>query len=305
MRRFCDTETFGTEFQQGCLSPDNQRAITMAKEKTRRLAVGYEVPIIWREGEPDLVNNRTMAVNRFQSLLRRFEHHPTLERDYTAAMQKTMDQGYASRVTDSADAEYFLAHHGVYKGAKLRVVFDAAASFRGKALNDAIISGPALQPALAAVITRFRQEEFAWASDIEAMFSRFRLSPEDSKFFCFIWCDSSGGMSTYKMDRLPFGASCSPFVAIHTIQRIAEDAGANEEITSVIRERMYVDDYLSSSSTIQKGVQEASAVKKMLADADLNLQGWVSNSPEFLRQMVDSAGPRPDNIHQFGSNSKS
>ena len=184
------------------------------------------------------------------------------------------------------------------------MVFDAAASFRGKALNDAIISGPALQPALAAVITRFRQEEFAWASDIEAMFSRFRLSPEDSKFFCFIWRDASGRMSTYKMDRLPFGASCSPFVAIHTIQRIAEDAGANEEITSVIRERMYVDDYLSSSSTIQKGVQEASAVKKMLADADLNLQGWVSNSPEFLRQMAESAGPRPENIHQLGSNSE-
>jgi hypothetical protein len=115
----------------------------------------HKVPIIWREGEPDLVNNRAMAVNRFQSLLRRFEHHPTLERDYTAAMQKTLDQGYASRVTDSADAEYFLAHHGVYKGTKLRVVFDTTASFRGKALNDAIISGPALQPALAAVITRF------------------------------------------------------------------------------------------------------------------------------------------------------
>ncbi|XP_057366955.1 uncharacterized protein LOC130687814 [Daphnia carinata] len=303
MRRFCDTEAFGTEFKQDCLSPDNQRAMALVKGKTRKLAVGYEVPIIWREGEPGLPNNRAMAVNRFQSLLRRFQHQPQLERDYEAAMQKTLDQGYASRVEDPADAKYFLAHHGVYKGTKLRVVFDAAASFTGKALNDAIIGGPALQPALAAVITRFRQEECAWASDIKAMFSRLRLSAEDARFFCFLWRQkSSGNMVTYKMDRLPFGASCSPFVAIHTIQRIAEDAGVEEKVAVAVRERMYVDDYLSSAPTVQEAVQEASAVRKMLADADLNLQRWVSNSPDFLQQMTVSTRLSSSNIHQLGSN---
>jgi hypothetical protein len=272
MRRFCETEAFGTEYKKGCLSPDNQRAMALVKEKTRRLAVGYEVPIIWREGEPDLPNNRAMAGNRYQSLLRRFQHQPVLERDYEAAMQKTLDQGYASRVEDPADAKYFLAHHGVYKETKLRVVFDAAAQFRGKALNDAIIGGPALQPALAAVITRFRQEECGWASDIEAMFSCFRLAAEDAKFFCLLWREKlSGEMVTYKMDRLPFGASCSPFVAIHTIQHIAEDAGVAENVAVAVRERMYVDDYLSSAPTIPKAVQEVSAVRNMLAEADLNL----------------------------------
>ncbi len=167
MRRFCDKAS-GTEYKQGCLSPDNQRVMALVKEMTRKLAVGYEVPIIWRKGEPDLPNNRAMAVNRYQSLLWRFQHQPELEQDYEAAMKKTLDQGYASRVEDPTDAKYFLAHHGVYKGTKLRVVFDAAAHLRGKALNDAIIGGPALQPALAAVITRFRQEECALASDIEA-----------------------------------------------------------------------------------------------------------------------------------------
>ncbi|XP_057380669.1 uncharacterized protein LOC130703066 [Daphnia carinata] len=280
MRRFCDTEAFGTEFKQGCLSPDNQRAMALVKGKTRKLAVGYEVPIIWREGEPDLPNNRAMAVNRFQSLLRRFQHQPELERDYEAAMQKTLDQG------DEAES-----------------CVRCCRPFRGKALNDAIIGGPALQPALAAVITRFRQEECAWASDIEAMFSRLRLSAEDARFFCFLWRQkSSGNMVTYKMDRLPFGASYSPFVAIHTIQRIAEDAGVEEKMAVAVRERMYVDDYLSSAPTVQEAVQEASAVRKMLADADLNLQRWVSNSPDFLQQMTVSTGLSSSNIHQLGSN---
>jgi hypothetical protein len=86
---------------------------------------------------------------------------------------------YASRVPDPARARYFLVYHGVYKEKKLRVVYDAPAAFKGKCINDAINSGSALQPSLAAVITRFREGEIAWASDIEAMFSRFRLSTED------------------------------------------------------------------------------------------------------------------------------
>ncbi|KZS18189.1 Uncharacterized protein APZ42_015704 [Daphnia magna] len=284
MRRFCDTEAFGTEFKQGC-----------------RQSESYGTG----EGEDTKISCRAMAVNRFQSLLRRFQHEPELERDYEAAMQKTLDQGYASRVEDPADAKYFLAHHGVYKGTKLRVVFDAAAPFRGKALNDVIIGGPALQPALAAVIIRFRQEECAWASDIEAMFSHLRLSAEVAKFFCFLLRNkSSGDMVTYKMDRLPFGASCSPFVAIHTIQRMAEDAGVEEKVAVAVRERMYVDDYLSSTPTVQEAVQEASAVRNMLADADLNLQRWVSNSPDLLQQMTVSTGPSSSNIHPLGSSSE-
>ena len=113
-----------------------------------------------------------------------------------------------------------------------------------------MLSGPALQPALAAVVTRFRQYEIAWASDIEAMFSRFRLSAEDSNYFCFLWRDRATLESAvYKMDRLPFGASCSPFVAINTVRRIMEDAG-DDKMAAVVRERMYVDDYLSSSATM-------------------------------------------------------
>ena len=250
VRCFCDTEAFGTKFTAGCVPINDRRALSMAKEKTRRLPVGYEVPIIWKEGEPDLVNNRPMVAHLFQSLLRRFQREPELERDYEAAMQKTTDQGYASRVRDPSEEKYFLAHHGVYKGVKLRVVFDAAASFKGKSLNDAMLSGPALQPALAAVVTRFRQHEIAWASDIKAMFSRFQLSAEDSNYFCFLWRDRATlEPAVYKMDRLHFGASCSPFVAIHTVRRIMEDTG-DDKMAAVVRERMYVDEYLSSSATM-------------------------------------------------------
>ena len=91
-------------------------------------------------------------------------------------VQEELDQSYTSHVPDPASARFFLQHHGALKGNKLRVAYDAATAFKGKCLDDAIISSPALQPSLGADITRFREGEIAWASDIEAMFIRFRLS---------------------------------------------------------------------------------------------------------------------------------
>ncbi|XP_046632671.1 uncharacterized protein LOC124312218 [Daphnia pulicaria] len=296
MRRFCDTEDYGTEHQIGCVSPENKRALEIVQEKTKRLEVGYEVPIIWREGEPNLDSNRPMAENRFRSLLNRFRRQPEFERDYQAAVQKYLDQGYASRVPDPASALYFLAHHGVYKGTKLRVVYDAAAAFKGKCLNDAIISGPALQPSLAAVIIRFREGEIAWASDIEAMFSRFRLSSEDRNYFCFLWQEKDAAeLIVCRMDRLPFGVNCSPFVAIYTVRRILEDAGVPESVIQAVKERMYVDDYLGSAPSVNEAVEEAVTVKDALANSDLNLQSWISNSIDFLRA-VSRTEPEPDSI---------
>jgi hypothetical protein len=58
----------------------------------------------------------------------------------------------------------------------------------------------------------------------------------------------------YKMYRLPFGASFSPFVAIHTVRQIIGGVG-DDKITSVVREWIYVDDCLSSSASLVEAVQ--------------------------------------------------
>ena len=207
-----------------------------------------------------------MAEDRFKSLLRRFERDPKFEADYRKAMQKTFEKGYASLLSGTAaeEAKYFLVHHGVYKGPKLRVVFDAAAPFKGKCLNDAILSGPALQQVLPAVLIQFREGEVAWAADVEAMFSLFRLRPADANYFCFLWREvESADTVICRMDRLPFGATCSPFIAIHTCRRAAIDAKADEQIVQVIKRKVYADDYLSSASSVRKGLEEAVVVERI------------------------------------------
>ena len=89
-----------------------------------------------------------------------------------------------------------------------------------------------------------------------------------------------------RMDRLPFGATCSPFIAIHTCRRAAIDAKADEKIVEVIKKKVYVDDYLSSASSVRKGLEEAVVVERILSAADLHLQGWISNSSEFVQSII-------------------
>lgn len=62
------------------------------------------------------------------------------------------------------------------------------------------------------------------------------------------------------MDRLPLGATCPPFIAIHTTRRAVSYARIGEKAVEAVNKRMYVDDYLGSARSVDEGVAEASAV---------------------------------------------
>ncbi|XP_045033912.1 uncharacterized protein LOC116935697 [Daphnia magna] len=272
MKRFCDSEEFGTEHQIPGMSESEKQAVQKLEAGTRRLDVGYEVPITWKTGEPNLSNNRSLAEKRMKFLLRQFYEDPIFKEDYRQAMEKNFKMGYAVYVEDPSDSqpEYYLAHHGVKKGKKWRVVFDAAAKFNGRCLNNSIHSGPALQNSLTSVIIKFREGEIAWASDVEAMFSRIRLRTEDSRYFRFLWNQRGETESRVcEMRRLPFGATCSPFIAIATTRRAAADFAGPSFVSKAIEHKMYVDDYLSSAKTIHLAIQEATEVQEALTAASL------------------------------------
>ncbi|KFD48449.1 hypothetical protein M514_10667 [Trichuris suis] len=117
-RRFCDTESFGTEGRvPGKMAPEDELAKQIVESGTRKLEVGYEVPLPWRQGEPNLPCNRPLAELRLQALLRRFEKDPSYKADYEKAMDKYQSAGYAHEVTDEnelgIEQQYFLPHHGV------------------------------------------------------------------------------------------------------------------------------------------------------------------------------------------------
>lgn len=95
---------------------------------------GYEIGLPWKPGEPILENNKVVAESRLKSLQKRFEKDPKFEEDYYKAIKKYVSEVYASQVVEDDGPAFYLPHHGVYKNGrkKSRVVFNAAAPFRGK-----------------------------------------------------------------------------------------------------------------------------------------------------------------------------
>lgn len=53
------------------------------------------------------------------------------------------------------------------------------------------------------VLIQLREGEIAWASDVETMFSDFRLNPLGVDYFCFHLQDSYFKPVVCRMDRLP------------------------------------------------------------------------------------------------------
>ena len=94
--------------------------------------------------------------------------------DYCSFVSDIISKGFARKVDDDLKDQlgrtWYLPHHGIYhpqKPTKIRVVFDCSASFEGHSLNDKLLQGPDLSSNLVGVLTRFRQEKYAFMADIE------------------------------------------------------------------------------------------------------------------------------------------
>ena len=304
-KQFWDSESFGTKTTNAPhYSNDEQRAIDILEHETKKLESGYEVPLLWKENEPQLQNNREVAKKRLEGLQRRFEREPEYEKNYRKAISKYIEDGYAHKVSQEDDLngpnQWYLPHHGVYKKSstekKIRVVFDASAKHRGKCLNDALLAGPVLQNELPQVLTKFRQGDVAFGADIEAMFSRIRLQKQDARYHRFLWKEKdSDVINTYQMDRLAFGDTSSPCEAIYVTRRAAKDFGqGQEEAVRAINENLYVDDYLDSTETTEQAITKGRQVKEILANGDLHLKKWTSNVPEVASALGEEKKPEVD-----------
>jgi hypothetical protein len=152
------------------------------------------------------------------------------------------------------------------------LVFDAAAKYRGRSLNDYVTPGPALRNPPPVVILHFREGEVAWSADIGAMFSPIRLDDVDRRYLRFLWPEEDGTLTSSEMTRVTFGVSCSPYTAIRTTWRAADDAAVDQgEAATAIRRYLYVDDYLDSSKTTDEAMRRATAVNKALSSGDFHL----------------------------------
>ena len=111
----------------------------------------------------------------------------------------------------------------------------------------------------------------------------------------------TGRIRVARMNRLTFGLVCSPYIAIRTMHRIAETVCKGDpEVIAMILNNFYMDDLLSSRPKIEDAISVAKRTSAALDTGDFHLQGWISNSVDFIQNLeperlvaVDSSSSVP------------
>ncbi|XP_043220311.1 uncharacterized protein LOC122389655 [Amphibalanus amphitrite] len=273
------------------MSHEDRRWMAMVQESCRVSADGhYEIALPFCQANPELPNNLELAIRRLEGLKRKLMKDNRLREHYTATMTDMLSKGYIERAPEldsmtKGGKKWYLPHHGVYhpqKPHKVRIVFDAAASYKGTSLNDALLQGPDLTNSLIDVLLRFRWAPVCFTADIEAMFHQVRVPDRDRDFLRFLWWtggDLTDQPAEYRFTVHPFGATSSPACANYALRRAATDHGSHFSADTVetILYNFYVDDCLKSVETGDDGIRIGQELIELCSRGGFNLTKFVSN----------------------------
>lgn len=167
-------------------------------------------------------------------------------------------------------------------------MFDGSAKYDGPALNDHLLTGPNLTNGVTGVLCSFKIHPIAITCDVEKMFHRLHVSPEDRDYLHFLWWedgDSTAEPKEYRMRFHLFGAASSPGCANYGIKHLASQ---NEKDYPALAKNFYVDDGLISVDSVNIAIQLVKKAQDLCAKGKLHLHKFVSNSREVLESIPDS-----------------
>ena len=253
----------------------------------------YEVTLPRTLADKTLGNSRSQALHRAktneESLIRKKRYDA-----FQAVMAEYVEMGHSKLVSPEDKSVpqskvYYMPVHSVSKDSstttKVRAVFDAsAASTTGIALNDLLAVGPTLQPTLNQTLMKFRLNPVAVTGDISKMYREILLCEEDRALHRYFWRQELGGAwEEFEMQRVTFGVTASPYVAIKTLQQAAKDFGDPYPIAQAhILDSFYVDDFLAGAATPEAALTLTQEVTLILAKAGFSIRKWRSSSPLVL-----------------------
>lgn len=115
----------------------------------------YSLDLPFRQKKIQMPNNRQIALQRLQSLQRKFKRSESFYKEYTDFVNNVIEEGYAEVVPQEEKEgtkvrTWYIPHHGVFHPRKknLRVVFDCGAEYQGTTLNSELLQGPDLTNSL-------------------------------------------------------------------------------------------------------------------------------------------------------------
>ena len=188
---------------------------------------------------------------------------------------------------------YYLPTHVVFKESstttKLRVVFDTSAStMSGSSLNDQLLAGPNLYPQLVPILINFRSYIMGMTADIGKMFREIALDHCERDVHRFLVTGENGQTEDWRMKRLTFGVTSSPFLATQVL-RHAANLYKDEfpEASNIILHHLYVDDCIAGAATEEDAIRIRKQLNDLLQHPCMTLRKWRTNSPALLHTIPE------------------
>ncbi|KAI2661518.1 Gag polyprotein [Labeo rohita] len=282
------------------MSRDDLRFMDILERSTYLQEGHYYMDLPFKTDNVTLPNNRCIVEQRLNCLKRKFERNKSYQEEYTMFISHMIDSKYAEVVPkDQLECEkghvWYLPHHGVYHPRKktLRVVFDCGAGFKGTSLNCNLLQGPDLTNSLFGVLTRFRLENIALMTDVQAMFHQVRVSERHVNFLRFLWWpagDVTQSPLEHRMKVHIFGAVSSPSCANYALRKTATDNKDDfqVEVIETIYNNFYVDDCLKSLPSEEEAIKLATDLTEVCSKGGFQLLKWTSNSRAVLSYIPEA-----------------
>ncbi|KAF0310336.1 hypothetical protein FJT64_018671 [Amphibalanus amphitrite] len=253
-------------------------ALQQFNETCTRLPDGrYQNRWPWKHDTGDLPSNEAMALSRLEACERSLRKTGKL-RQYDNAIQDYIDQGHAEEAPQIPTGKvHLLPHHAVFKGDKIRIVFDAAAG-HPNSLNDHVLSGPNMIADLTGVLLRFRTRRIGVTADIEKAFLQLALHPDDRDVTRFLWRKDASDLrpTTYRMTRVVFGVTASPFLLQASVrQHLQQYEEADGQLVARLRRDLYCDDLITSVNTQEEAEELSQRTQEIFNDAKMNMRHWT------------------------------
>lgn len=257
----------------------------------------YVVKLPFRDEDPACKNgnSREVAIKRFKNLERKFNNDCLLKERYTDVIKEYLLLDHMALVEepDSKRSQaVYLPHHAVVREdkstSKVRVVFDASCKYNnGVSLNDSLMIGPTLQPDLRHLILNWRTYPICLIADIVKMYRMVRVASEDCDFQRIVWRDKpEDPIQDYKLLTVTFGIASAPYLAVKTLNQVANDYKCKYPIAAEkVGREFYMDDLLTGCQNVKEGIQLIKEMDALLKEGGFVLQKWSSNREEVLQDL--------------------
>ena len=108
------------------------------------------------------------------------------------------------------------------------------------------------------------------------MYREVELAEADRDLHRFLWRPTPKDViQDYRMTRVTFGVSASPYLAVRTLQQTAADHGKDHLTASEhILKSFYVDDLLAGAQTVEDALDLYSSLRTVLTQGGFNLCKW-------------------------------